>query len=389
MDSAIKGLKMAIKSADIGELAGVIAQDIGIPSREDPDSLSDWMDDVADLAFLGNRDAIVQLIFVGRRAAETLKSLAIPIPPRQGEQTEQRSVGTIRSGTGAEQPEKWREMLNKSAGALFEIMEDASPAELEEVRQSLAELPNARFNFPLDFLVGHSEPPGEAMQIVSDLCDRFIERRLRKWRAQLVQEEACMAQEWPLVVSALDLRRDSKISDLAPGLNIGSSTPFGLLPAGSRDDGPSRIALSLFMILDKERRTPKAQSHLDELRKAEEENIPNLDSLIRGAPSRSRRLSPKITPPIPGQREEWTIRNIWRRKAALLPALAPDSHDRWMEAAYALAAAECAGDFENHHWPKCISDRVEGVGSVRAALRRVLKEGFELLAREFINPTPS
>ena len=305
-------LANAIKSASLDELTGVIAQDIGIPSREDPASLSDWMDDVADLAFLGNRDAIEQLIFVGRWAAETLRSLAIPIPSMQDEQTEQRSVGTIRSGAGAEQPEGWREMLNESAGALFAIIKDDSPVTLKDVRQSIAELPDARFNFPLDFLIGHSEPPDEAIRIVSDLCDRLIERRLRKWRAQLVQNEAYLAQEWPLVVSALDLRRDSKISDLAPDLNIGSSTPFGLLPAGSRDDGPGRIALSLFMILDKERRIPKAQRHLDELRKAEEKNIPNLDSLIKGAPSRSRRQSSKITPPIPGQREEWTIRNIDR-----------------------------------------------------------------------------
>ena len=382
--SAVNRVIDAVNSATTDQLRLAIEQDIELDRDECCHNLNAEVDDLKTLALLGSPDALFKLFSIATDISRFLARL-MPYSESTKQSTRQTATNTVSESTASQNSEKrgieqcWRHEMDEAANQLHEIMTQNFDSFKAEFCTALAKLPDESFSFPLRLSFEFNNPPLAAGELVSAFCDRLIQRKLSRDTDNHFRQLATHAREWPVLVSAQEYKENRKIKECAPYLGLGKSLDVDIY-SGSRLGKPKGLATLIFKILDKERQKLRSRSHLEELRIDEENNVPAPieDLLKKPITKETSKGYPECT---------WNIHNIWKRKAALLPNLTDETVPQWVEAAFAHAASTCDGNFENYKWPECIERRVQSLGCVRSAVNRVIKEGFDGLAKKSQNKT--
>ncbi|MBX3742508.1 MAG: hypothetical protein KF712_16090 [Akkermansiaceae bacterium] len=364
----------AVRVASLEELRSPIEKELGLNNEEILPDLSDHVNDLKLLAMLGYPGAIRSLVSVARGISTFLATL----PPHAEECTGDASNSVpAHDNSPKTQKDQWSE-INQAAADLYDLViehYDSCKAEFHEVQ---TRLPESRFSFPLEILLGRSEPLDPPLALVADFCDRLLQRRFDSEIKRQMKTQVTGAWDWPVLVSAQDYKGNRRLKDCFPKLNIGESIPINIF-SGTVTGTPKELAMSIFIELERERTAPRSKSHIEEFRRDEENNVPApLKEMIKQAGRNG--AAPQYYSG--AARSIWDIRNIWIRKAALLPELCAETVSQWVDAAYARAVSVCGGDLEKYEWIDCISDKIRSVGSVDAALRRVITEGFRVIAKD-------
>lgn len=380
-------LVRAVIGASLEDLRSPIKKELGLNNEEIPPDLHDLVNDLKSLAGLGCPDAIWSLVSV----AKDISTFLATLPQHSVEPTGDVSEN---APTRDESPKMQKELakndqwseINQAAADLYGLViehYDSSKAEFHEVQ---TQLPESRFSFPLEILLGRSEPPDPPLALVADFCDRLVQQRFDSEIKRQMKIQTTGAWYWPVVISAQDFKGNRKLKKCFPNLNIGESIPIDIF-SGTPHGTPKQLATNIFKELERERTAPRSKSHIEEFRRDEENNVPApLKELIKQAGRKG--AAPQYYSG--ATLSKWDIRNIWVRKAALLPELTRDSNviEKWTEAAYAYAASVCEGDFENYQWAKSIEVSTRNLGSIKAGLKRTLSNGFTSIAKKMQKTDP-
>lgn len=378
-DAAARMIK-AVNAAPLEELRSPVVKDLGLKKEEILPNLFAHVDDLKQLAMLGYPGAIRSLLSI---AKDTSTFLATLVPPTEAPTGNTHTNATARNNSDKTQNHqtetgRWSE-INQAATHLRDVVTTHYDSCEVDFLHWLADLPPTRFSFPLEIGLERSGPPDPPLVLVTDFCDGLIQERLNSEIREQMLAQTTEAWSWPVVVSAEHYKGNQKLKDCIPNLRLGESIPIDIF-SGVKTGTPKELATKLFQVLENERLAPRSKSHLEELRHDEENNIPEpLEDLISKAGSGE--ASPLFY--VGAMPPRWDILNIWRRRAALLPALSRDSHiiEKWTEAAYAYAASVCGGDFENYQWAESIEGATRSTGSIKAGLNRTFSNGFKSIAK--------
>lgn len=374
----------AVNAASLEELRSPIEKELGLNKEEILPVLLDHVDDLKQLAMLGYPGAIQSLVSIARNISTFLATLSPPAEAPAGDGSTSAMARNNSSKTHDDQPKKdrWPE-INQAAAHLYDVVLKHYESCKDEFDNCQSNFPGTAFSFPLEILLGRSEPPDPPLKLVADFCDGLIQQRFNSEIREFMLPQTTNAWSWPVVVTAEQYKANRTLKDCFPNLHLGESIPINIF-SGVKT-GPKELATRLFKKLEKERLVPRSKRHLNRFRCDEKKNLPApLEDLISEAANKAaikEAFRPKFyvgeMPP------RWDIHNIWLRKAALLPKLSPDSGiiEKWTEAAYAYAASVCDGDFENYPWAESTAGGTRRAGSIKAGLKLTFRDGFKSIAK--------
>lgn len=256
---AVKNLQVAIKKAPIIELQAVIVKDLKLVAIPDWQHLRDYMDDLLIHAALGHPESIRE-VFVLRSKLESILGL-LGGGSRLPEGESKSSKMNPHQRADAPKPDsRWREEVNNSANILCSITKQHLQTMEQELEKAMSNLPQANFSFPLDRLMGATEPPDRSTRLVSDLCDRLIQRRF-------------------------DAECKRVINNLTDKPAEDQSLPRWL-KAKSRDKhGPTELTREIFYELERERTIFSSQEEWEKLIEREKSMPSPRDKLKKGKKS--------------------------------------------------------------------------------------------------------
>lgn len=377
---SFKLLQSIISDTPLNEIIKPIENELGLDPIDDFQSLRDLVADLQSHALLAHKPSIQQLAFIGCDIAHVLTDIATSIPQNKNVPGENESP--------ADHPEgdcSWLQNL----GSTIEILIQQPLNQLQEAfHKVLEDLPPPNFPYPLTSLIegfDQDNVPADEQVIVSELCDRLIQKRLVKERGAALIDITRESGAWPICVPSIADGRNDMIDEYltsiqlgqAAGIDLGTSSKTGrrreLSPGTSY-----HLALELFAKLETERTKNHSERYRRMLQKYEDRN--------EGVTIEKKSQLPKFiksSTSKPGESHPWHVKNIWMRKAVLLKKISSDNVSAWLDAAMALVASECSGDYENFHWPDNIVDRaITKDQSVEVAAREILKKHLKHLTAE-------
>jgi hypothetical protein len=406
---AWKKLQAAIKKAPLDDLRARLTEGEDLVFQRDQDALRGAVDAMTLHAKLGDSGAIREMVILGNQITSVLHELtsspSLQIPSESNLQEEDQVESVCSEETG------WNEELEEAIALISNL-------KAEEIKKSFNKV---IFRLPVtEFLFSRSPEPNcehlpdsEKNDLISELCARLTLSRLNAAIPSGVKKIAASSGMWPISVSVQEYECLQKASVHFPNFGLGEALPFRW--ASRKEEGPTALAFEVFVMLERERSKAFAPSHLRELRKEEESSpVGQLEQLIEAAKnagsagirdidtsaakerteasediaSPSRHTSTGKFLEIPPE-HRWdkflnttNLITLWKRKAALLPPLKKENAQDWTEAGFIFCASLCKGNFEEYTWPQSINQAVMNTGGIRSAIARILKRGFESLAKE-------
>ncbi len=380
-------LQSAISNAPMEELKGIIFDDFFKDAGAQEESNSsdssrsiesicqtarDSFQDLQHSAVLGDHQAIELLVDISNHSSLQVNAWIKDATISSSDPAENNTP--VDEGMDAEH---WRDSLNSATENLINLNQD----QLGSFDLILNKLPTPNFSFPIPPLLGKDHPPTPKVRLVSDLCDRLIQRRLNSECAQHTHQIAGNATMWPVSFSAYQYARKYKVDDILPNLNLGSSIEIDFSVEHRSQLGPAAIAMEVFVVLERERSKNRSSTHIEEWRQQESAADETIELNIpyeHGVPSKDGALFMGIDLSKP----VWNMKNSWMRKAALLEPLDNSTIGKWTTAAYYYSVSICNGDFINYTWANSINKAITSTGSSKAGIKKVFKEGFKFIIKK-------
>lgn len=276
---------------------------------------------------------------------------------------------------------------------------------------------------------------GDSHGLVCNLIDVLIFLRMEEERATCVRRIARMVPCWPTSVPALEDNREKELNDYIQSIQLGRGLGVKLSSKSGgrhRDISPGStysIALDCYYVLENERRDTHSEQTLNQYREDEKAeagliyqkgehrptfrlpqdlNDPNYLKKIQELKEKSKLYDLKhkqelsdvkslsdVKPLSPSEdlsdSEDlsqklmgWTVDNIWKRKAALLPPLTKATSGVWADAALAyLATLGSQEPDEQFPWPNEVRYRAKKKScSIETAAKEFIKRRFSHFAEE-------
>jgi hypothetical protein len=383
---ALKRIQSAINAAPLMDLAEIVIKDLELDfvpavGRMKADEA---IQDLADMAHLGDVTALQHLVVLGCKIARILEGLIGNPENGEGGKSEKPKPLPVDKIAQDAEISKFADDVDVLAGSDEKVLEAI-------LKRLVSRDPTDRFSIGLDELSDSIPPPAGLTQdsakpipgnkrLVEMICQSLVNRRLTKESRAAARRVAAESWGWPIEVSAIADKRIETISQHLDFLALGSKIPANLDTRDGRGTAKtsSKRDFSIFFFekLNAERMIPRSSRHKEELLEDENGASAETDCQI---PSNDKM---RIT--------TWHIENYWKRKAALLPEFTRDaeSQRKWHEAAIAYADSMCMGDFEKHKWPDFIIDRTRvntknpHPRSTKSAVTEVLNSGLLALAKK-------
>jgi hypothetical protein len=365
---ALTQLGEAVNSLPIQELTSPIEKERGLQPEEAHRTharylrLEESIENLAMSAALAHPDAIRELHYLGRFIQDRLNDIDAPSKLGAGQDThghtkddlveEDDHLGQSLDGCNS---------VNEAADRLCGILDEGYDELREGLGTVIEGLPTAHFSFPLERLLKLDAPPGEALALVSEICDRLIQERLNNACRKIL----------------CDLRAQAELpDDLPPGWDAKSR----------KEGGPTQLVRSVFIALENERQSFRSEAERAEL-KVRSQSWPSAQQFIttikdawkahqyRYGIDRSKMFVDDLPWPL--------MRNkAWTERAALLPPLSShkDVITQWADAGLFWIIAQRDGVVYGVKWNDSINKKIVLKGSL-GGLKLFLREGFATLAR--------
>jgi hypothetical protein len=365
---ALAQLEKAVNSLPIEELTFPIEREQGLRRAKAYQThtryirLRESIEDLALCAALAHPEAIRELHYLGRYIQDRLNDINVSSHFGVGQDSEGRTEDdSVERDDLLGQSAVGCSGVNEASDQLCGILEEGDDKLKEQLRKIVEKLPRAHFSFPLESLLERDEPPGEALALVSEICDCLIQERLN---AEIVQIFG-------------DLEKPAEFqADLPPGWD---TTP-------RRRGGPTHYVKSVFIALENKRRSFRSEAERAEL-EAQAPSWPSPHQFIKKIENawrahqfqydseRSQMLVDNLPWPLMRQK-------AWAERAALLPPLS--SHrtviTKWVNAGLFWIIAQHDGLLADVAWIDSIERKIRQKGSLLGGLQRFLTDGFETLA---------
>ena len=365
---ALTELRKDVKSLPIKELTALIERELRLGQEQAHQSdirylrLEEDIDGLAEHAALADPEAIRELHYLGRFIQDRLSDIDRPsrCVPKQD------SLESNESDSGAEgdlpgNSAQGCSSVNEAADRLCGILEEGD----ERLRKSLGKvvrrLPSPHFSFPLENLLGFDAPPTGALALLSEICDRLIEKRLKSARSRVLRELKAPAEpptDWPAGWNAKSRKKER----------------------------PTSLVRTIFFALDGERRRFRSEAERSKLEEEAEKWLSLLHYLKkiekvrkahqdRSDSDQSELVVDDLPWPLARHKE-------WRDRAALLPPLRSDNATigKWVGAGLFWVVAQHDGSLKEAGWVDAIMSRMDYRESFLGGLKLFLIEGFETLA---------
>lgn len=377
---AIKRIRHAINSMPYGDLISPILNNLELDPDIGRHEADGAIDDLVTMASLGDIQSVHHLAVLGCKIARALSGLignpkeshelAIPQisqPPETSSEicnygNASKSSNFTEDITLAFSMPDWK--LNEAAAEACENY----PIELFHINiQDYISIFNSTQLTPQNH--DNTTEDFQTQRPIERIFQSWINQRINRVSKNTARHAAAESWGWPIEASAMADDRSKTINKYITDIALGSAIPAmldsrdgqGTGKAGSKRD----FSISIFEKLNGERTKKRSQSHLQEFRHAEQ----NSKSEANSETSNDDELH-----------SIWKIKNIWIRKAALLPEFTKEaaSQEKWHEAAMAFAESICGGDFDNFEWPSCVKNR-QGVNNPKAQYRTAKSSVSEIL----------
>ena len=243
-DDTLAKLEDTINKAPIDEIRAAFAKDLkfdGAAELEDIDvrveELGNRVEELGNRAALADPIAIRELIRLHKHMTQVLELIGWVEPILSGSPDTQPTIVQKTPPEDTGPTSDWRNEVNHATKTLYQKSE-SNPAVMEAtLEKTIALLPYAKLSFPLDWLIEPAKPADNYATLVSDLCDRLIQRRLHEECKQVIAR----------------LVRDS-------------IPPPGLQRKPRKPRGPTHQANKMYVELDRVRTSYRNEKEREELR---------------------------------------------------------------------------------------------------------------------------
>lgn len=351
------------------EVTSEIGREVDRRARNCRDNVKEQIGHLMDHAGAGDMESIRVLIEVASNISETLKKWVDPL-----------SYGMVFVEGANPETSDNQDTIPSPPTDEWERQFADSFQTLLKVPPSALKILHGEVTKRLDYHLYHSsskmiktihfpdidpESSEENANVVRRLIDDSVALRMDEERAVLIREIAREMSTWPIVIPAITDNIESSTHAYMDTIQLGHGMGVKVKPntKGKPRDVTSRTAYGLviecFWILENERRALHSDAELNSYREDEKNEV--------GEESRSRKKRNTYrklikTDSLHEKLTGWTISNIWKRKAALLPVLSEekDVPKKWADAALALLVSWNYKFDKKSPWPQDILDRYKG-----------------------------
>jgi len=333
-------ISRSISETPIDELIATIEDEANFDYTCDPNSVQTGIELLANLARLGNRNALEKLAELGVQISDTLKHLSTITTY---------NIATERSENASDD---WRSNVESLANILADSLAGENE-QIDNIRGGLGKPDTGPFPFLLPItewtFSSESFELRPEQQLIYDYCDFLVYDRINKIVAENYKSCARRSRNWPVTIPAVRKLRytqqggksSRKLSAelYLENIELGADAEANIKlrsKAGRDNDlypgSPHQLWRSLYARLQAKQDYPYEQSHLEAYKTAEERSygvncVP--DSMRPSEALKDSGIEPQ---------DDWDITNVWVRKAALLPPLTStkESIRLWTEAAMSM-----------------------------------------------------
>lgn len=351
------------------EVASEIGRDVNRRARNCRENVKEQIGHLMDHAGAGDAESIRALIELATNISETLRKWSDPLV-----------YGTVFvDGANTETSENQDAPPSAPADEWEKQFVDSFHT-LLKVPSSALKILHGEITKRLDYHLYHStskmvktthcpdlDPKisAENANVVRCLIDDSVALRMDEERAILTRKIAREMSEWPIVIPAITDNIECITHAYMDTIQLGHGMGVKVKPntKGRPRDVTARttygLVIECFWILENERRALHSDAELHSYREDEnnevgEEPQPRKKRNIYREFVQTRDSYEKLT--------GWTISNIWKRKAALLPVLSKENDvaKKWADAALALLVSWGYEFDDKSPWPQDILDRYKG-----------------------------
>lgn len=356
VNKLFRKLQAGIENTPIPELTKHVGDAFNLNSNRETVPVHEAIAELGLLASLGYEKSLRDLVYIGSCIAKKLRELPC------SENAEDSPVVTS------------------------DESDDDGMNSLKNILRELEQLPDRHRTKVHDVVAQHTPPSNVTYletddELVEDICNRLIQKKINTAVSRNVATLASNSQTWPVLYPAIRSHKANWVDNYIESIGLGSQLGIYLHhKTGYKKNHDSSsfnwydLAIHLFVNLNAVRTNSMAASHVEEWRKAEDDN----EGVTQVPGSK---IVEYAIPSPPGLSQEWNVNNVWQRKAKFLPELSSDDIDLWLEASMARIASECGGEFLDYPWPEDIVNRANKHGErIETTVREKLKIQFTKIA---------